>query len=64
MAIFMTISFAAAPLFVYSIIALVSVISIVFWTEVAEFIFLLLGEILVIMSLVVPQLDSISGTGA
>ena len=60
----MTISFVSAPLFVSSATTLVSVIFIVFWTEVAEFILFLIEELLVLMSLVVPQLDSISGTGA
>ena len=59
----MTILFVAAPLFVSSAIALGSVISIMFWTEVAEFTFFLLGDLLVLMNLLVPQLESSSGNG-
>ena len=52
------------PLFVSSAIALGSVISAMFWTEVTEFILLLLGELLVLMTIVVPQLDPSSETGS
>ena len=60
----MTILFVAPPIFVSSAITLGSVISIMFWTEIADFIFLLMGKLLILMNILVPQLDSNYGTGA